>query len=248
MTDPQVPPATPPAVPPAGTPPAGTAPAAGDPPPATDPPKNNPPKPDPPKAGEPFVDDDGEKFEFPTGKAIADMKPEEQTEYWRHKAKKHESAFKKAAGEDMTPEKFQQILADREKAERDAMSAQERAVADARKEAREEALKETHALTVRAIMDAHVAASGLDKADPDNQDVIDAVQALDPSQFIKDDHVDADRLTKVLARIVPDGGGGKRNGTWPDTGQGNRQTGTGSARDAGRAEAERRGYLKADGA
>jgi hypothetical protein len=234
MTDPQTPPADPNVDPPAETPPAGTPPAAGD------PPKNDPPKNDDGKGEDGKTD---AERGYPKDVDVNDMTDKQQAAFWKSWARKHETGFKTLAGKDMTPEQVAQLLADKEKADREAMSAQEQAVADARKEAREEALTEGRKQTVRSIMDAHIAASGLDKAKPEDQDVIDAVQALDPSSFIKDDQVDADRLTKVLARIVP-AKGTKQNSQWPATGQGNQQIGTGSAKDAGKAEAERRGYVK----
>lgn len=190
------------------------------------------------KAADDANKNDGDDLGYPKNTKIEDMTAEQQAAYWKAYARKHETQFKALAGNDLTPEQVAQLLADKEKAEREAMSAQEKAVADARKEARDEALKEAQTMSVRAIMDAHVAASGLDKSNPDDQDVIDTIQSLDASSFIREGHVDADRLTKALNRIIPTGGGSSP--AWPATGQGNRNTGTGSARDAGKAEAARR--------
>lgn len=219
MTDPQVPPNDPP---------------KNDPPPKDEPPKDDPPKDEPPKDEPPKDEDRG----YPKDTALADMTVEQQAAYWRYHAQKHERSFKSLAGKDMTPEKVAELLAEKEKRDREAMTPSEQALADARKEAREEALREATVQNVRLIMDSHVAASGLDKSKAEDQDVIDAIQALDPSTFIKEGQVDAGRLTKVLNRIIP--AKGSTSGTWPDTGQGRRETGTGSAKDAGKAEAARR--------
>jgi colicin import membrane protein len=189
------------------------------------------------------ADDTPDDEKYPKDKALADMTDAEKAAYWKAYSRKHETAFKSLAGANLTPEQITQLLADKEKSEREAMSAQDRAVAEAVEKATAETLAKARGDSVRAIMDAHIAASGLDKTKPDDQDVIDTVQALDPSSFIKDDHVDADRLTKVLNRIIPVGGG-STGPAWPATGQGQRNTGTGSARDAGLAEAERRGFVK----
>lgn len=195
-----------------------------------------------PKPGDPFVDEDGEKFEFPYKTPLSDMKPAEQTEYWRHKAKKHENENKKFGG--MTPAEIADLKRKSDEYDASKMSASEKAVADAKAEGRKEALAESLTATVSTLMDAHMIAAGVDKDTPEGKDVAETLAALNASTFISEDHVDAVKLSKVLNRLVPLSGASSSG--WPATGQGNRNTGAGSARDAGKAEAERRFPKKED--
>lgn len=88
-----------------------------------------------PKKGDP-VELDGETFNFPADTAIADMKPEEQAEYWRHQSKKQQKLAKEAKPADYA--QLQAAAAKLEKLERKKLPKQERKhqreVEDARRE------------------------------------------------------------------------------------------------------------------
>ncbi len=174
---------------------------------------------------------------YPADTAVADMKPEEQLAYWKFQAKKHETAWKGKAG-DLTPETvaaLQKRIADMDAAN---LTDTEKALAEAKEAGRAEALAESGTKTIQTLIDARVVAVGLDKTK--DVDTIETVNALDFTKFIDENNsVDAVRLMKVLDRLVPLKGVGN-NSSWPATGQGNRNTGAASAKDAGKSEAARR--------
>lgn len=190
---------------------------------------DDPDKPDPVRDG------------YPANTKVEDMKPEEQANYYKAYARKHESAFKKLAGNDMTPEKIAEIVKAQAEAEEANKTETQRLVDAARKEGEESARAAAQEGTVKTLVAAHVVAAGLDKEK--DAEILETLEALNPTTFITEDTIDAAKLTKVLNRIAPIG---QQNGKapWPATGQGQQNQGTGSARDAGHAESVRRGYRK----
>lgn len=198
-------------------------PAGGSNPPA-DPPA------DPPAATEPK----GNELPYPTGKAVADMTADEQVAYWKFHSQKHEQAWKGKLGE-YTPEQVAEMAKRIEEIEAANLTETEKAVKEAYERGKAEAAADSANIAVRALIDARKA--NLDEKE--DADVIESLDLLDYTKFITDGSVDSARLTKVLDRLAPVGGGTSAP-AWPATGQGNRNTGTGSAKDAGKAEAERR--------
>lgn len=174
------------------------------------------------------------KLPYPEGKAVADMTAEEQAAYWKFHSQKHEQAWKGKLGE-YTPEQVAEMAKRIEEIEAANLSDNEKAVKEAYERGKAEAAADSANVAVRALIDARKA--NLDEKE--DADVIDSLDLLDFTKFITDGSVDSARLTKVLDRLAPVGGGtGKPR--WPNGGQGDRNTGTGSAKDAGKAEAEKR--------
>lgn len=186
------------------------------------------------KAADEAAAKDKKDLPYPEGKAVADMTPEEQAAYWKFHSQKHEQAWKGKLGE-YTPEQVAEMAKRIEEIEAANLSDTEKAVKEAFERGRAEASAEGASLAVKALVDSRKAY--LDEKD--DADVIESLDLLDYSKFITDGSVDSARLTKVLDRLAPLGGG-KSTPQWPATGQGNRNTGTGSAKDAGKAEAEKR--------
>lgn len=214
--------------------------------PPADPPKNDDPQAEPPPPGAGADGKTDEQRGYPLNTPVDDMKIEQQNAYYKAIARKHEQSFKKLAGNHMTPEKIAAMVKAQEAAEEAAKSELDRAVDAARKEGRESALADAASGTVDSLIAAHVVAAKLDKTK--DADVLETLETLNRKSFIgSDGQVDAAKLIKVLNRLAPtEGGGGSGNGGWPDTGQGRRGNGTGSAKDAGIAESVRRGYRKAE--
>jgi len=171
---------------------------------------------------------------YPEGKAVADMTAEEQAAYWKFHSQKHEQAWKGKLGE-YTPEQVSEMAKRIEEIEAANLSDTEKAVKEAYERGKAEASADSANVAVRALIDARKAS--LDETE--DADIIESLDLLDYTKFITDGSVDSARLTKVLDRLAPVGGGASTS-RWPETGQGNRNTGTGSAKDAGKAEAERR--------
>lgn len=164
-------------------------------------------------ATETFTDPDTkETYNFPAGKPTADMTDAQRTEYWRHKARKHEGAAKSRDDYDAI------------KAERDRLKAATQTDADkAIEQARNDAKTATEAELTQKFAGRLVAAefkaalAGKRKAD----EITDIVEALDLRKFLTaNGDVDTDKVSQHAARLAPAGT------TWPDTGQGNRGSGS----------------------
>jgi hypothetical protein len=230
------PPPGPPATPPPATPPA-------EPPPAT-PPATPPAEPPKPGAGADGKTD--AERGYPLNVNVEQMTVDQQAAYWKSYARKHETAFQKKFGDDMTPERLSEIIRKQQEAEDAAKTELERAVDAARKEGAESARSTAQSDMVKALIASHKVAAKLDEKK--DADVLESFETLNPSSFVTaEGTIDAAKLSKVLNRLAPIGGSGSTGRTWPATGQGEQNSGTGSVKDAGRAEAIRRGFVNADG-
>lgn len=192
--------------------------------PKPDPPDPKPdPKPDPPKDTDPKPkpDDKG----FPADTPVAEMTAEQQAAYWRHHARKHEQRAKDREDYDRIKSELDEIKAA-------GMSEQEKAVDEAKKAAKAEALREVGGRMVDAHIKASVTAGRLTQ---DQADVI--LDGLDRTRFLTTEgDVDTDKVTALLDKIAPDTGNG-----FPDLGQGRRPGGSKvSGKEQGREEARRR--------
>lgn len=187
-------------------------------------------------------EDDGsdganEDLGFPADTALKDMTEAQQTAYWKNAARKHEAAFRSKFGQDMTPEKVTQLRDDIEKNRQANLSAQEKAIEEAKKAGRSEALAESNERLIDTLIDARLKAAGNKKSKD-----FPLLDTIDRSKFITNEgDIDTDKVASVLDAVIPvDGSSGNTSGAWPFTGQGNRNNVKTSARDAGKAEAERR--------
>ena len=145
-------------------------------------------------------DDSGDAARgFPANTPVADMTAEQQAAYWRTQSQKHEGRNKDLLaitggryGDDLRNE-----LAAAEAARRDKLSADERAVEDARAQAREEATREFGPRSVRA-------AFNLLLGDMPQQERDAEIDLLDLSKFLNSDgDVDTDKVRRLADKIAP---------------------------------------------
>lgn len=169
---------------------------------------------------------------FPENTPWRDMAPEQQVAYWQHQARKHESTAKSRADYDALRQKAEQF----DQIQREQMTPSERALEDARREARESALREAATTTVAAYFAAEAAGRSVN-GQP--LDVDGFLEDVDLSKYLTDDgKPDRDRIKQRLDRFAP--AGTPATGRWPDMGQGRREAPPARKADAGIAEAQRR--------
>jgi len=188
--------------------------AAEDPP--TDPSPADPPKPGPTVAKPKFQSEDGETFEFPVDTPLAQMNETERTEYWRHKAQKHEKTVKARSDYDDLKAKAK---------ERDDLVAanateQERAVAAAKAEGRSEAMRAAGP----RLVEAHFMAAAAGRLDEERVKAI--LEPLNADHFLTDSgDVDTAKVTTYVNGIAPVMGTGKPPAVGPSSrGQGQRNS------------------------
>lgn len=169
--------------------------------PPTDPPAD-PPAPHTPPA------DKG----FPEGTPVAEMSVEQQAAYWKFQSRRHEDRVK--AYGDISPEKARESLSLAEQLRQAALSDQERAVEEAKAEARAAAIAENAPRLVAAEFRA--AAAGK-LTDAQTQAL---VEDLDLTKYLTDKgEVDIEKVTKKVDAFAPAApktpplGQGHRSGT-----------------------------------
>ncbi len=170
-------------------------------------------------------DPDPEDFDFPSNTPLADMTVEQQKEYWRHKAQKHENRGKAAKRAETAEVK--KLRKENDDLKREKMSAGEKAVDDARREGEQKAIIAAAPKIVSAELRAAGAAKGVDL-----EKLTAAAELLDHSKFLDDDgDVDTDKVNAFIEGIATpdtgDNGTGKKRST--DLGQGRRQGGAGKS-------------------
>lgn len=163
---------------------------------------------------------------FPKDTAIKDMTLEQKAAYWEHHAKKHERAWQSKSLVEMTPDEVRALRDRNAELERGQMSANERAIADAKAEGerigRESATSEARDRSLGYIeghIDALLTARGIKR-----DDVSDLLDTFDRSKFLTDEgDIDTVKVATVIGGALPSGNGrGRGNGQGPDMGQGNR--------------------------
>ena len=157
---------------------------------------------------------DGDKG-FPDNTPIEAMTDAQQAAYWKHHARKHENTVKARADYDQIKAK----AAEYDEFKRQQMSDHERAVEDAKKAGRDEALREAGTRMVAAHIDAAVTAERISR---EQADVL--LSVTDTTKFLTADHsVDTDKVKALLDTVappsatdgpprVPDFGQGRRDG------------------------------------
>lgn len=162
-------------------------------PPKTDPPAD-PPKTDPP--ADPPKTDAPNDLGFPKDTPVAQMKPQEQAAYHLHQSRKHEGRSKEwqAAFDGKTAA---EVKAELEALRREKLSDQEKAVEDAKKEAREAATREHGPKSVRAAFELLLGDMPQDDRDAE-------IDVLDLSKFLNDDgDVDTAKVRKAAEKLNP---------------------------------------------
>ena len=169
-----------------------------------------------------FTDPDtGETYQFPKDTALADMTEAQRTEYWRHKARKHEGAAKARADYDA-------IKAERDQLKAAGMTDAEKAVEEARNQAAAAAQAEARAQFSGRLVQAEMKAALAGKIPAEK--VAGHVEFLDVTKFLTEaGEVDTDKVQQYAAGLAPAGG------QWPDMGGGSRGgSGKSSGLEAGR--------------
>lgn len=150
---------------------------------------------------------------YPADTPVAEMKPEEQVAYFKHQSRKWERIAKKAPSDD-------EIASLRQKAEqlgklqKEQMSAQEKAVAEARETALKEgenagASKYLGAL-VRKSFEAEAYRSGLD-----GEAIGAFADLVDPQKLLTDEgDMDADKIHTIVSRIGQSSRGNGASSGW----------------------------------
>lgn len=159
-----------------------------------------------------FTDPDtGEKYGFPANTPTSQMTAEQKAEYWRHKARKHESRSEARKDYDAIKSELDDLKA---KHQTDAEKAVEQAAKDARTDAETKLRAEFGAKLVAAKLEAALAGK------LPAEKVTEHVEFLDATKFLTESgEVDTDKVKQYADGLAPSGK------TWPDTGQGNRGSG-----------------------
>lgn len=212
LADPAAPPADPSADPPA------------DPP--QDPPQDPNPT-DPPDKG------------FPPNTAVKDMTEAQQAAYWRHYDRQKSDRLKAYDG--ITPEEAKRLRDAENQRRREGLEPNERALEDARTEARTQGAQEAASQWAPDLAE-EIAARFI----PDDQHRAAVMAGIDPLKFVKDGKFDKDaligHLTGLQAAFGGAGSGGRQPSQWGQ--HSDRTPPATKASDEGLAEARRRGYIK----
>lgn len=181
---------------------------------------------------------------FPANTAVKDMKPEEQTAYWRFHDRRKSDTLKAYGG--ITPEEAKRLKDADEQRRREGLKPDERALEDARTEGAASAASQWAPEFAEEIAKQFV---------PNDEARASVMAGIDPLKFVKDGKFDRQGLADHLKGLqTAFGGGGSGNGSGNGSGGGSQpsQWGQGNGRkpegtkesDAGLAEAKRRGYIK----
>ncbi|GJO41956.1 hypothetical protein [Mycobacterium marinum] len=164
------------------------------------------------------------------------MTTEQQLAYWRHYERKKSDLLKGYGG--ITAEQAVQNAQRIQELEREQMTANDRAVADARdqatREATEAAAKQWAPELARQVVGQFV-------TDEDQRDSV--LAGIDPMRFVKDGRFDTDALIGHLTGLSAAFGGSGPTNEPRQWGQSGSPPPAVSGRDEGLAEARRRGFI-----
>lgn len=199
-------------------------------PPANDPPANDPPANQPkPEA----TDETGVKLGFPSETKVEDMTDAQKAAYWRNEAKKQQ---KRVPGNldqlQQDAQAWQQYQASQKPpAEQQAEQLRQQTEAQVRLEvAKDSAL---------AILRTNLHTRGKNA-----EEIDELVKFVNPESFLTSEKkIDTGAVTSYLDRVAPTGSGGGGGGL---PGQGRHEQSPADRAAAGKTEAERRGFTKAD--
>lgn len=183
-------------------------------------------------AADTFTDPDtGEVYKFPTGKPTSAMTADQQAEYWRHKARKHERRA------DATKD-YDAVVAERDALKSKHQTAEEKALDEARQQARIEGENIGADRYLGAAVRGEI--RGSNPSMTANQ--VDALmQVIDPRKLLNDKgDIDTSKIAAAVAGLAP-----QTPTSQPQLHQGGRRPASGATgRDKGLAEAERRGFIQ----
>lgn len=171
--------------------------------------------------------DDNAGRGFPAKTPWRQMKPEEQSAYWQHQAKKHERVAKANSA----------AATERDELKAKHQTAEEKQLDEAKKVGRAEAMQD--------VVEARLAGALAGRMGEEAAEEL--ASSVNHTRFLgSDGKVDTTKVREWVDKVAPKAADdGKDKGKKVDTGGGKRGAATGkSGRDAGLAEAERRGYRK----
>lgn len=136
-------------------------------------------------------------FDFPDDTPIESMTETQKTEYWRHKARKHEQSEKRLAQRATDYDDMKRQLDDAHAA---ALTEQERAVEAARLDGEVAGAQRYRDSAVRYAVRAAATAAGMPQS-TGGEDPLDAIlSSLDTSKLLTDDgEVDESKIAKIVA-------------------------------------------------
>jgi hypothetical protein len=144
----------------------------------------------PSQQGQPATGEHG----FPPNTPWRDMSTEQQVAYWQHQAKRHEQRVKEMSDYDQlraTAEQYQQMVASQQ-------SEHQRAVADAHRQGREQALAEAGS----HLVDQWVRAAAVGRLPQESVNAL--LAGLDRKAFLNAQNgVDTDRVYQFVSSLVP---------------------------------------------
>lgn len=137
---------------------------------------------------------------FPDATPVAEMTQEQQTAYWRHKARKHEKNAKPTNFDEIA-EKARQFDEQQEAGKTPDQRAVDAAAAAAAASARAEAIQKFGIPAVRAQLQAF-------RPNLTSDEIDELVEDVDMSKFITDDGVDVDRIKRLADKLTAPTGNG----------------------------------------
>lgn len=152
---------------------------------------------------------DPEEYNFPTETKISEMTPDQQTEYWRHKARKWEARANERKDYDDLKTELEQLRTEK-------LSESEKAIEAARKEGENLASQKMGGKLASAHVWGALRGQGLE-----DEEIETKLAYLDFNAFLDDNgDVDSDKVNGFLGSVTPKES--NQNGTWPDLGGGQR--------------------------
>lgn len=152
---------------------------------------------------------------FPANTPLADMNAEQQAAYWKHQARKHESTVKDLGKRYGDYDSLRERAGQYDALLRTTQTDQERAVADARKTAAEEARAAAQAEFGGQLVAARLQTALAGRRSAEEIDAL--IEGVDPARFLKDGgQVDTEKVATWVDRVAPkrptDLGQGSRGG------------------------------------
>jgi hypothetical protein len=175
------------------------------------------------EGNEPQVNEHG----FPDDTPLAEMTPEQQTAYWKHKARKHENTVKSL------PKDFEQIKADAAAFRKSQQTPDQAKEEELRNSIREEVRKDLLKQNAPKLVSAEFKSLVGDKLPAKTLNAF--LEDLDHTKFITDDgEVDTERVKTRVEALVPEDAPPANQQRQSRTHQGRRPGATGSGISAGR--------------
>ncbi|QIK82406.1 hypothetical protein [Sanguibacter sp. HDW7] len=165
--------------------------------------------------------DTGDTYAFPPNTPVKDMTEGQKSEYWRHKARKHEDRVK-------TMSDYETLKAERDALKSKHLTDDEKALDAATTSAAEKARAEVRSEYAARLVTAEFRAANSGRIPADKLTAV--LDGIEPTKFLTaDGEVDTDKVQTFVDGIAP-----AKSEKWPDMGQGRRSQGDSKSVAAGR--------------